>query len=206
MKKVCSIGLIFILGMILFGCDQTRDPVKNANEEVPDEKEEKALEDNEANLVLHTGAAETVIRKIEGADQEVKVINYQIQPYHIAYQVDESFGVPEVKQNQITYSSDNDGYQIIIEMLERTNLEEVVSDLQEGFETEGYEESFELESLPLEENGLRGKMQFFGYPVKGFIAYEVDEHVLVITYQYPEVGGDGMYPLLASLRKSITVQ
>ena len=44
------------------------------------------------------------------------------------------------------------------------------------------------------------------HPVKGFIAYEIDEHVLVITFQYPIEGADAMYPLLEDLRKSIHVQ
>ena len=78
--------------------------------------------------------------------------------------------------------------------------------LQDRFETEGYEEKSELESTPSEENGLRGKMQYFTYPVIGYYAYEVNEHVLVITYEYPGEAGDGMYPLLESLRRSINVQ
>jgi hypothetical protein len=91
-------------------------------------------------------------------------------------------------------------------VIEHTSLEQAVSSLQERFESEGYEDKGELESTPLEENGLRGEMQFFTYPVKGFYAYEIDEHVLVITYQYPGEAEDGMHPLLESLRKSIKVQ
>jgi len=63
-----------------------------------------------------------------------------------------------------------------------------------------------LESTPLEENDLVGKMQFYGDPVKGFFAYEIDEHVLVITFQYSVEGADSMHPLLEDLRKSIHVQ
>ena len=141
---------------------------------------------------------------------EVKVINYLIQPYGIAYQMDEFLGVPEVSNNQITYSTEFD-YKISLEMIEHANLEKAVSNLQERFETEGYEESFEegyeLKSTPVEENGLIGKTQFYGdHPMKGFIAYEIDEHALVITFQYPIEGADAMNPLLKDLRKSIHVQ
>lgn len=168
---------------------------------------EDVVEDKETNMEIHTGSSETVIRNVEGMDLEVKVINYQIQTYGIAYQLDEVFGVPEVSNNQITYSTQYDDYKITLEMIEHTNLEKAVSKLQERFETEGYEESFELESTPVEENGLIGKIQFFGHnPVKGFIAYEIDEHALVITFQYPVEGADAMYPLLETLRKSIKVQ
>ena len=141
---------------------------------------------------------------------EVKVINYHIQPYGIAYQLDEAFGVPEVSSNKITYSTEYD-YKITLEMIEHTNLEKAVSNLQERFEAEGYEEVFregyELKSTPVEENGLIGKTQFYGdHPMEGFIVYEIDEHALVITFQYPIEGADGMNPLLESLRKSIKVQ
>ena len=62
-------------------------------------------------------------------------------------------------------------------------------------------------STLVEENGLIGKTQSYGdHPMKGFIAYEIDEHALVITFQYPIEGADAMYPLLEDLRKSIHVQ
>ena len=167
---------------------------------------EDVVGDKDTNMEFHTGSSETIIRNVEGRDLEIEVINYHIQAYGIAYQLDEVFGVPEVSNNKITYSTQYD-YKITLEMIEHTNLEKAVSNLQERFETEGYEESFELESTPVEENGLIGKIQFFGhYPVKGFIAYEINEHALVITFQYPAEGGDGMYPLLETLRKSIKVQ
>ena len=55
-------------------------------------------------MEIHTGSSETVIRNVEGQNLEVKVINYHIQPYGIAYQLDEGFGVPEVSGNKIIYS------------------------------------------------------------------------------------------------------
>ena len=182
---------------------------KNEHEEVEKEapeNDEGVVEDVDSNMEIHTGSSETVIRNVEGSDMEIEVINYHIQTYGIAYQLDEVFGVPEVSNNKITYSTEYD-YKITLEMVEHTNLEKAVSNLQEGFETEGYEESYELESTPVEENDLIGKIQFYGdHPMKGFIAYEIDEHALVITFQYPIEGADAMNPLLETLRKSITVQ
>ena len=162
-------------------------------------------------MEIHTGSTETVIRNSEGQDQEIKVINYYITTYGIAYQLDEVFGVPEVINNQIIYSSQYDDYKITLEMIEHANLEKAVSNLQGRFETEGYEESFEegyeLKSTPVEENGLIGKIQFYGdHPMAGYIAYEIDEHALVITFQYPIEGADAMNPLLKDLQKSIHVQ
>jgi hypothetical protein len=217
------LGIITIIGLLM-ACsnegnqtnnNQISDDTNNHEEEVEKEIPENdknqsnskdVVEVNETSMEIHTGSTETVIRNNEGQDQEIKVINYHITTYGIAYQLDEVFGVPEVINNQINYSTQYDDYKITLEMIEHTNLEKSVSNLQERFETEGFEEKFELESTPLEENELTGKMQFYVYPVKGFIAYEIDEHVLVITFQYPEEGGDGMYPLLKDLRKSIHVQ
>jgi len=154
---------------------------KNDHEEVEKEAPEND-ENEETNMEIHTGSSETVIRNVEGMDLEIKVINYHIQPYGIAYQLDEVFGAPKMSSNQITYSTQDDDYKITLEMIEYTNLEKAVSNLQEGFETEGYEESYELKSTPVEENGLLGKIQFYcDHPMKVFIAYEIDEHALVIT-------------------------
>lgn len=188
---------------------------KNSDEEVEKEApkndenyvdSEGVVEDKETNMEIHTGSSETIIRKVEGMDLEVNVINYHMKTYGIAYRLDEAFGVPEVNNNQISYSA-NDDYKITLEMIEHTNLEKAVSNLQERFDTEGYEESYELESTHVEENGLMGKIQFYGdHPMKGFIAYEIDEHALVITFQYPIEGADAMNPLLETLRRSIHVQ
>ncbi|MFD1928888.1 hypothetical protein ACFSFY_12675 [Sporosarcina siberiensis] len=168
---------------------------------------EEVVENPETNMEVQTGSSETVIRIVEGSDLEVKVLNYQIEPYGIAYQLDEVFTVTEMSNNLITYSTQYDDYKITLEMIEHTNLEKTVRNLQEKFETESYDEIFELESTPVEENGLQGNIQFYGdNPVKGFIAYEIGEHALAITFQYPVEGADAMYPLLETLRKSIKVQ
>lgn len=181
--------------------DDQEDP-----EEVENDENQLNEEDEESNIEILTGSTETIIRKVEGMDQEIKVINYELQPYGIAFQLDEFFGAPEVKNKQINYSDQYEDYKITLEMIEETNLEKVVMNLQEKFEAEGYDEDFGLESTPVEENGLIGKIQFYDNPVKGFIAYEIDEHSLVITFNYPVEGADGMYPLLETLRKSIIVQ
>lgn len=195
---------------------------ENDHEEVekkaPDSDENQVdsedVEDKETSLEIHTGSSDTVIRNVEGQNLEVKVINYEIKPYGIAYQLDEGFGVPEVSGNKIIYSyffTTEFDYEITLELIEHTNLEKAVSDLQERFKTEGYEESsqegFGLESTPVDENGLIGKTQLYGdHPLKGYIAYEIDEHALVITFQFSWGGADSMFPLIETLRKSIKVQ
>lgn len=222
-KTIYLIGLTLILSIALLGCNSTSDDTENASEDVPNEEKqedkgefdntegdldgESVVEDGELNIILNTGSTETVTRKIEGMDEEINVINYQIDPYGISYQLDERFADPEVEHNQITYTAQSEEYEIVVEVVENSSLEEVVLNLQERFETEGYEEKGELESTPLEENDLVGNMQFFSFdPMKGFYVYEIDEHVLVITYQYPAEAGDGMGPLLEALRTSIHVQ
>jgi len=217
-KLLCIITIIGLLMACSNGDNQTDknqiidDSEKEISENVKNQSNSKdVVEVNETSMEIHTGSSETVIRNSEGQDQEIKVINYHIPTYGIAYQLDEVFGVPEVINNQIIYSSQYDDYKITLEMIEHANLEKAVSNLQERFETEGNEESFEegyeLKSTAVEENGLIGKIQFYGdHPMKGFIAYEIDEHALVITFQYPIEGADSMGPLLEDLQKSIHVQ
>lgn len=116
------------MSIALFGCNLKIDNKENSNEGIQNEKEaeKEALKNNEnesnskdevedrkSNLVLNTLSTETVIRKVEGMDEEFKVIQYQIQPYNISYRLDETFGVPKVKDNEITYSNQNDEYKII---------------------------------------------------------------------------------------------
>ena len=134
MHKVNLIGLTVILGMFLVGCEMTGGETENPENARPDVVENhdiesaspNVVEDNESTVELQTGATETIVREVEGRDQEVSVINYQIQPYNIAYQLDEFFGDPEVNENQITYSYESDEYKIMLEVLERTNLDEAV--------------------------------------------------------------------------------
>ena len=195
--------------------DKEDDP-DEVEKEAPEKEDENqansedVIENKETNMEIRTGSTEIEIRNVEGMDVEIPVINYHIQPYGIAYQLSEDFGVPEVSGNKITYSTEYD-YKITLEMIEHTNLEQAVSNLQERFLTEGYEESsqegYGLESTPVEENGLIGKTQLYGdHPMTGFIVFEIDEHALVITFRYPIEGADGMNPLIESLRKSIKVQ
>lgn len=182
-------------------------PILDDKDDENQEKPEDVVEVKETNIEIQTGPTESVIRVVEGVDLKVKVINYEIQTYGIAYQLDEVFAVTEVSNNQITYSNQYDEYKIKLEMIENTNLDKAVTNLKEIIETESYEEMYELESTSVEENDLIGKMQFYGdNPVKGFIAYEIGDHALAITFQYPVEGADAMYPLLETLRKSIKVQ
>ncbi|MEZ7171732.1 hypothetical protein [Sporosarcina sp. OR05] len=215
------LGIFAIIGFFAACSNEVNQTNNNLEEEVEKEilendKNQSNLKDDvveldETSMEIHTGSTETISRKIEGQDQEINVINYHITPYRIAYQLDEVFGVPEVVNNQINYTSQNSGYKITLEIIEHTNLEKAVLNLQERFEREGYEESFEdgyeLRSTPVEENGLTGKTQLYGdHPMKGFVAYEIDEHALVVTFQYQVEGADAMNPLLEDLRKSIHMQ
>lgn len=214
-KYPLSIGMMILIlgfGYLLFSDvlteeeqlspDDTDTPVVADQEKQDDQEEQEVTPET---MEVHTGSTETVIRKVEGMEQEVEVIHYTIEPYGINFQLDSIFERAEVTNDQVRYAYLEE-YQIHFEVVENTTLEDTVTNLQEKFEAEGYDESFELEDTPLEENHLIGKMQFFVSPVKGFIAYEIGEDVLVITFEYPEEGGDGMYPLLLELRKSIEVR
>lgn len=205
------------MSILLVGCNKSSDHTGDSNDGSINEEDASSLnkdsnstdgsedEDSQPTVEVTTGSTELVSRKIEGMDSEVEVINYDIQPYDISYQLDTRFGEPKVHNSKISYSIQDEKYKITLEIIEATDLDRAVSNIQEDYAAEDLEEKGELENTPLEENHLKGKMQFFAYPIKGFYAYEIDDHVLVITYQYPEEGGDGMGPLLEALRKSLTV-
>lgn len=220
MRKILFIGLPLILSIALYGCSATDDPSENTDgmpEETDDEKVQEndqdsnsnssdGLETSDAEMVVNTGSTETVTREIEGMDDEVEVVNYDIEPYGISYQLDKLFGAPDTKDNQVIYTTENENHKITFEVIEQTDVETAASNLQKEFEKEEYEDEGELESTPADENELEGKMQNYAYPMKGFYVYKIDEHVLVITYDYPVEGGDGMVPLLTDLRKSLSKQ
>ncbi len=209
LEKIVFIGFLLTLNISLFGCKNTTnilENVKTAEKEdvnTISEPSSQDGDDKESDVDIHSSSTESVMRVIEGMSEEIHVVHYKITPYNISYQLDESFGSPEWKDNQIIYSTQNDTYQIIFEVLVHTDLEKAVTILQEEFGMDEYEEKSELENTLTEENNLKGLMQSFAYPIKGFYLYEIDNHVLAITYQYPAEGGDGMMPLLEDLRKSI---
>lgn len=220
-KYSLSIGVMILIlgfGYLLFSDNMTEEeqlpPDKTDTPVVADQGEQDDQEEQEENqeqeetqeaMEVHIGSTETVIRNVEGMDSEVEIVHYTIEPYGINFQLDSQFEGAEMIDDQVTFAYLEE-YQIHFEVIEDMTLADAVTNLQVKIEAEGYDESFELEDTPLEENNLIGKMQFFASPVKGFIAYEIAEDVMVITFEYPEVGGDGMYHLLLDLRKSIEVR
>src|SRR5699024_4727474 len=123
-------------------------------------------------ITLETGSTETIVREIEGMDSDVEVVNYQIQPYNISYQLDALFDTHEVTDNKITYLTELEDYFITLEVVEHTTVEDAVANLQAEFEQNEFEIQSDLENTPAEENDLNGKMQYFAYPlIKGFIVY-----------------------------------
>lgn len=204
-----------ILAIVLIGCQSNSDPIKDEDDNLEEEIEENEREgltlneetgNVQSEILVQKVSTKTVERKIEGMDEEVQVNRYQILPYRISYQIDETFGIPDIRQNELIHSAQNDEYMITLSVIEHTDLNQVITNLQEELEIEKYEEKSELESIPPGENDWSGKMQNIHDPVKGFYTYEVDDFVLAITYEYPIESGDGMYPLLESLRKSLKLE
>lgn len=212
-KKALAI-LSIMLNFFLFGCTskaiQTDDGDNIAREQLTSYESDSNInstsESTYSDILLNKVSTEKVSRKIEGINEDVKVNHYEIFPYNISFQLDDMFGVPEIEQNKFIYSVQNGKYKITLEVFEETNIDNVITQLQKSFKNENFDEKSDLENLPIEENDLVGKSQFIYDPVKGFYVYEIANNVLAITYQYPSEGGDGMTPLLKSLRQSIQVK
>lgn len=197
--------LLLITIFTLNGCATSDNAYLEENEVIKIAQESEAV--SEVMIYLEKGSKETIIRKVEGMEEEFQVVNYTIEPYKIHYQFDEFFGDPEINQNRITYYDNNKIASVSLEIIENTSFDQVISNVQKKFETDEYEDKGELEDIPLKENHLQGKKMFYraSLDLKGFYIYKINENVLVITYKYPEEFGDGMFPLLESLRTSIKV-
>lgn len=232
MRTIRYVSFLFMLSLILYGCGTTNDKIEDTNEEptedVENEENEETEEDEnteepeedkdtedqennndeqadeEDNFDVITGSTETETREVEGMETEVEVVNYEIQPSEIAYQLSDDLSEPEVNDQKITHKSGE--YSITLEFLPETELPQAVSDLQEEYNEENFDDAGELEDFPKTENGLEGKMQHFtGADMEGFYVYDIDYSTLVVTYEFPVEGGDGMFPILEALGDSITV-
>src|SRR5699024_9662091 len=159
------VSFLFMLSLILYGCNTTNDKIEDTNEEPTedvkneekeeseeteedenteepeedhdtedqennnDEQADEEEEDEEDNFDVITGSTETETREVEGMETEVEVVNYEIQPSDISYQLSNDLGEPEVNDQKITHKSGE--YSITLEFLPETELPQAVSDLQE---------------------------------------------------------------------------
>lgn len=204
MRKIYLLSFAIILSLIFSGCNESSDNQEEANQS-QEEAEQSQEENEQPPLILHTLYSEDVTRQVEGMEQKVEVFNYEIQPFGISFQLDEVFDSVNVEDTEISFSIEEPDYEIVLEIFEETTLDEAVDHLQDMFPEDEYEHVGELED-DSNEDGLSGKMQTFAYPqMTGFYAYEIDDYVLAIIYEYPEEAGDGMGPLLEDLKQSIDI-
>lgn len=198
------------MSLLFLGCSAESDEGQNAvgsgSMEEPSKSGNEKLENGQTNIVVKKISVETVERMIEGMEEEVTVNKYEILPFGIAFKMDEDFGSPEVRNGVVNFTTNENEYQVTLKVVEDTTLDEKVEELQKQFDSEQFNFVGELEDTPKGENGLVGKMQLFSDPTTGFYVYEVKDRLLVITYEYPVEGGDGMGPLLENLTDSISLE
>lgn len=189
------------------GC-QSNDEIINSEHISLEEQNEllsKKVASIQPGMMLKKTETKKEPRTIEGIKETVQVSQYQILPYQVSYELDVFFGEPKVHQNEVIYVSENEQFEIKIKINERLSFDEIVDKLQDELLTKNSHNLSELQSLPVEENNINGKMQYTTDPIQGFYVYELNYYSLIIKYKYPAVGADGMGPLLKSLRKSITI-
>lgn len=208
-KKTTLFCFSLILGLFLISCQSSNKQINHDDHisvEQEDELSSDQIENIQPDMLLKKVATKERTRTIEGMDEAVQVNQYEILPYQISYELDVFFGEPEVHQNEVIYVSENDQFEIKVEINEQMSFDETINKLQENLMTQNEKHLSELQAVPVDENNLTGKMQNTTDPMQGFYVYDLDYYVFIITYKYPVEGGDGMGPLLESLRRSIKVK
>lgn len=205
MRKLLLLSSIIILSFILISCSSINNEGNDAlgKGDVEEPKKHNGKNDEPTDIVVKKISVDTVNRTIEGMEEEVTINKFEILPFGIAYELDDVFGNPEVRNGIVKYSINDGEYVITMKVIENKTIDEVVEMTQKELDIEQFEEISDLQEIRTEENSFRGKMQYFLEPMTGYYVYEIAERLLVITYQYPVEAGDGMGPLLQSFRESI---
>lgn len=146
---------------------------------------------------------ETQTVMIEGMENETTITNYTLEPYGIQYQIEEFLGNYTMNNQTVRHYSDADNAWVTLEVMEDASLDDVVSNVQTEYGSD-FNYTEEPADTSQDENPYEGIRQHFSDPPQGYYAYQIEENVLVIQYEYVIEAGDGMGPGLQVLRDSIT--
>jgi len=203
-RKLSLFMMTLVFSIVFLGCNsQAEDDFPDLDEDNQNETEREAVKDEES-LVIHTHQTEEKVREVEGMEQEVQVVNYEIQPYEILFQLDDDFSSIDVNGTEITITrEDVEDYKINLNVFEETTLDRAIDELQKQYNEDDFEYVGDLED-DTNDQDLVGKKQVFASPmITGFYVYEIGDSVITIQYEYPEEAGDGMGPLIDDLSNSI---
>lgn len=202
MRKKLLTLFILLLSITLIACGtratEEDDPVENEedvevneqeDEELVDEDTVEGTEDDEeipanssygegenvgnfeTDFSVDTGETEEV--NVEGDSLPVK--SFTLNPYNIVYRMEEVMGEPSINEYD-TSTHDNGFIKIAIDIIEDKALNDVVAEQLEGKDVKAVDTT--------NANNLVGKG--YDFDTSGFVAYEVNDNVLLATYEYTE--------------------
>ncbi|GAB3792542.1 hypothetical protein [Virgibacillus kimchii] len=204
-STVAALFLAGILVLHMIDNNQSALPADNHDKEESNTRindKQPVDSSEEPGFSVREGEKESKFIRIEGMEEEVTVTNYTLEPYGIHYQMEEFLNNYQVENHAVRYYTDAENAWIRLEITENTILDETVSYLQSQY-TGNFSYREEPAETPQEENRYEGVSQHFSDPPQGYYAYQIEENVLIIQYEYIIEAGDGMGPRLQQLRESI---
>ncbi|MFD2637747.1 hypothetical protein [Piscibacillus salipiscarius] len=166
------------------GEDPENDPVEDP--------ENNSEEQPEFNVEVEGPFDETIM--LEGMEEPTQVMEFLITPHQISYQMDQFLGNYDINENKITHTTDTGFATVIVEVINDTQLEEFAEGL------EGDQTPVDPNKNPFE--GIQSHQS--GEQVTGYYAYQVNDDVLYVQYEYGIEGGDGVGPRLELFIESIS--
>lgn len=159
-------------------------------------------EENAATFSIQENGQETDTVMIEGMEEEVTVHNFTMEPYGIQFQIEDFLSNHTVENDEVRFYSEGENAEVRFRIAESTTIESLIPHIQEEYNGD-FHHTEEPSPLPEEENPYHGMTQHFSEPPQGYYLYQIDDHVLVIQYEYIIEAADGMGPRLEKIRESI---
>lgn len=173
--------------------EEVNEEPENTPEEDLEEEEQPVEEEENRNLEVEVEGPYEETIMIEGMEESTTVLEYHITSHQISYQMNEFLGNDVIEDDKIVHTSDAENVKITVEIINNTDLNDFASGL-DGDQT----------PLDPEENSFEGIMHHeSGDIASGYYAYQINDDVLYIQFEYIIEAGDGVEPRLEKLRQSI---
>ncbi|GAB2556067.1 hypothetical protein [Gracilibacillus alcaliphilus] len=132
-------------------------------------------------LSIVKGETEETSIIIEDTEQTTMVTHYSIEPYRFSYQIDTLFGTPEIDGQTVTYIAETGEASVSLQVEPYTTIEQVQYDYEQHTD-----QTDAIDILTEDDYPYDGLHQYQNQPPQGDYFLQVDQHVLVIHYQYEE--------------------
>ena len=126
-----------------------------------------------------------------------ELTNYVIEPYNISYQLDDSFQLANSDNQSIIYTTESKDAEISLQVDTYTTIEQVQYHYEQAVEAE------EIDTLSALDYPYDGLHQYRNSPLQGQYFFQINQHVLVIQYQYDGQDQEELTTIIDHLAHSI---